>query len=70
LKDKKNKEAYTSSAQIACEAAAAIRAVASLMREEDLYIKRLEKPLEETTKTAVWSNMVFTLSVHVTQGDD
>jgi len=51
LKDKKNKEAYASSAQIACEAAAPIRSVASLTREEDyldLYRQNLEGPLEET----------------------
>lgn len=34
LKDKKNKEAHASSAQMACEAAGAIRTVAALTRED------------------------------------
>ncbi|KAG1732478.1 P-loop containing nucleoside triphosphate hydrolase protein [Suillus lakei] len=65
LKDKNNKAAHESSAQIACEAAAAIRTVASLTREEhclDLYRRSLEGPVRKTTRTALWSNMLFALS--------
>lgn len=35
LKDEKNKKSYSQSAQMACEAASAIRTVASLTREDD-----------------------------------
>jgi ATP-binding cassette subfamily B (MDR/TAP) protein 1 len=65
LKDKRNKTAHENSAQIACEAVAAIRTVASLTREEDclsLYSGSLEGPLKKTTRTAFWSNMLFALS--------
>lgn len=49
LKDQNNKSAHESSAQISCEAAAAIRTVASLTREEhclNLYRRCLEDPSE------------------------
>ncbi|KAG2121897.1 P-loop containing nucleoside triphosphate hydrolase protein [Suillus clintonianus] len=65
LKDKKNKSAHESSAQIACEATAAIRTVASLTREEhclDLYRQSLEEPIRKTIRTALWSNMLFAIS--------
>lgn len=65
LKDKKNKIAHESSAQLACEAAAAIRTVASLTREEDCvarYSKSLEEPLQKSNKSSVWSNMLFAFS--------
>ncbi|KAG1728170.1 P-loop containing nucleoside triphosphate hydrolase protein [Suillus paluster] len=65
LKDKKNKAEHESSAQIACEAAAAIRTIASLTREEDclnLYRTSLEGPVRKSTRTAAWSNMLFALS--------
>jgi ATP-binding cassette subfamily B (MDR/TAP) protein 1 len=65
LKDQKNKAAHEKSAQIACEAVAAIRTVASLTREEDclnLYRSSLEGPLRKSTRTASWSNMLFALS--------
>lgn len=65
LKDKKNKAAHESSAQIACEAAAAIRTVASLTREDnccDIYSKSLEEPLRESNRTAIWSNLMYALS--------
>jgi ATP-binding cassette subfamily B (MDR/TAP) protein 1 len=65
LKDKKNKEAHEGSAQIACEAVAAIRTVASLTREEDclnIYSRSLEGPLRKNTRTAFWGNMLFSLS--------
>ncbi|KAI0054749.1 P-loop containing nucleoside triphosphate hydrolase protein [Artomyces pyxidatus] len=65
LKDKKNKKAHEGSAQIACEAAGAIRTVASLTREADCleqYSESLEKPLRQSNRTAVWSNLLFSLS--------
>jgi len=64
-KDQKNKAEYESSAQIACEAVAAIRTVSSLTREDDclnLYRSSLEGPLRKSTRTALWSNMLFSLS--------
>ncbi|GJJ15592.1 hypothetical protein Clacol_009870 [Clathrus columnatus] len=65
LKDEKNKAAHEASAQLACEAAAAIRTVASLTREEDcvaLYSQSLEQPLRQSNRTAVWSTMLFAIS--------
>ena len=64
-KDQRNKNAHEESAQLACEAAGAIRTVASLTCEDDcleLYSKTLEKPLRELSRTALWSNMLFSLS--------
>ncbi|KAF7346412.1 hypothetical protein MSAN_01869100 [Mycena sanguinolenta] len=65
LKDQRNKKAHEASAQLACEAAAAIRTVASLTREDDccdLYSKSLEAPLRRSNRTAVWSNAIYALS--------
>ncbi|KAG1751165.1 P-loop containing nucleoside triphosphate hydrolase protein [Suillus lakei] len=65
LKDQQNKAAHESSAQLACEAASAIRTVASLTREEDclqLYSSSLEEPLRRSNRTALWSNLFFALS--------
>ncbi|KAJ7784493.1 P-loop containing nucleoside triphosphate hydrolase protein [Mycena metata] len=65
LKDQKNKAAHESSAQLACEAAASIRTVASLTRENDccdLYSKSLEEPLRQSNRTAIWSNLLYALS--------
>ncbi|KAG2093546.1 P-loop containing nucleoside triphosphate hydrolase protein [Suillus cothurnatus] len=65
LKDQRNKKAQESSAQIACEAAAAIRTVASLTREEhclDIYSRSLEAPVRKTTRTALWSNLLYAFS--------
>ncbi|KAJ7761539.1 P-loop containing nucleoside triphosphate hydrolase protein [Mycena maculata] len=65
LKDQKNKAAHAASAQLACEAAAAIRTVASLTRENDCldqYSKSLEEPLRESNRTALWSNLLYALS--------
>ncbi|KAF7298981.1 hypothetical protein MIND_00846300 [Mycena indigotica] len=65
LKDQKNKKAHEASAQLACEAAAAIRTVASLTREDDccdLYSQSLEEPLRESNRTAIWSNLLYSLS--------
>ena len=65
LKDKQNKGTHESSAQLACEAAASIRTVASLTREEDclrLYSEMLEEPLRNSVKTTMWSNLLYAFS--------
>ncbi|KAL0961414.1 hypothetical protein HGRIS_006363 [Hohenbuehelia grisea] len=65
LKDQANKAAHESSAQLACEAAGAIRTVAALTREDDccnLYSKSLEGPLQRSNRTALWSNGLYSLS--------
>lgn len=65
LKDQSNKKAHEESAQLACEAAASIRTVASLTREDDcleIYSKSLEGPLRRSSRTAVWSNLLFSIS--------
>ncbi|KIJ54732.1 hypothetical protein M422DRAFT_200639 [Sphaerobolus stellatus SS14] len=62
LKDQTNKAAHEESAQLACEAAAAIRTVASLTREEDclrLYSESLEEPLKEARSSAMFSNALY-----------
>ncbi|KAI0032067.1 P-loop containing nucleoside triphosphate hydrolase protein [Vararia minispora EC-137] len=65
LKDQANKKAHESSAQLACEAAGAIRTVASLTREDDclrLYSQSLEQPLQQSNRSAVWSNLMYAVS--------
>jgi ATP-binding cassette, subfamily B (MDR/TAP), member 1 len=65
LKDKQNKRAHEDSAQLACEAAGAIRTVASLTREDDccnIYSQSLVPPLENSKKAALWSNLLWALS--------
>lgn len=65
LKDQKNKKAHEQSAQLACEAAGSIRTVASLTREDDclrLYSESLDGPLREASRTAFWSNLLFSLT--------
>ncbi|KAF5369355.1 hypothetical protein D9758_002765 [Tetrapyrgos nigripes] len=65
LKDQANKKEHAASAQLACEAAGAIRTVASLTREEDclrIYSKSLEEPLRKSNRTAFWSNGLYALS--------
>ncbi|EJC99281.1 P-loop containing nucleoside triphosphate hydrolase protein [Fomitiporia mediterranea MF3/22] len=62
LKDQQNKKAHERSAQVACEAAGAIRTVASLTREMDcleIYSKSLEEPLRRSKRTAIWSNLIY-----------
>lgn len=69
LKDKQNKKAHEASAQLACEAAGAIRTVASLTREKDcceIYARSLEKPLENAKKAAMWSNLLWATSQSMT----
>ncbi|KAG2345376.1 P-loop containing nucleoside triphosphate hydrolase protein [Suillus weaverae] len=65
LKDQREKKAQEYSAQIACEATAAIRTVASLTREEhclNIYRQSLEAPIRKSTRTALWSNLLYALS--------
>lgn len=65
LKDQANKRAHEQSAQLACEAAASIRTVASLTREEDclrIYSESLEEPMRTSNRTAIWSNGLYSLS--------
>ncbi|TFK74865.1 multidrug resistance protein 1 [Pluteus cervinus] len=65
LKDQANKKLHESSAQLACEAAASIRTVASLTREDDcldIYSKALDVPLRKATRTALWSNLLYAMS--------
>jgi ATP-binding cassette, subfamily B (MDR/TAP), member 1 len=65
MKDQINKKAYEDSAQLACEAAGAIRTVASLTREEDClksYSKSLQAPLKASNKYAIISTFWFALS--------
>ncbi|KIP08244.1 hypothetical protein PHLGIDRAFT_127165 [Phlebiopsis gigantea 11061_1 CR5-6] len=65
LKDKQNKKAHEESAQLACEAAGAIRTVASLTREDDccrIYAESLDAPLQNAKRAAVWSNFLWALS--------
>ncbi|KAH9244648.1 hypothetical protein BASA81_017926 [Batrachochytrium salamandrivorans] len=61
----KSKRAYERSAQVACEAVAAIRTVQSLTREEQMYQsyrKLLELPLRDGFRNA-WSNtLLYALS--------
>jgi len=65
LKDQVNKKAHEDSAQLACEAAGAIRTVASLTREDDccrLYSESLEEPLQRSNRNALWSNGLYAIS--------
>jgi len=65
LKDQANKKEHEASAQVACEAAASIRTIASLTREDDcvrLYSESLEQPLRRSNKASLWSNAVYAFS--------
>ncbi|KAF7978444.1 hypothetical protein HWV62_632 [Athelia sp. TMB] len=69
LKDQSNKRLHADSAQLACEAAGAIRTVASLTREDEcvrMYSESLEGPLRASNRTAVWSNLLYSLSQAIT----
>ncbi|KIJ17535.1 hypothetical protein PAXINDRAFT_167550 [Paxillus involutus ATCC 200175] len=69
LKDQQNKAAHEGSAQLACEAAASIRTVASLTREEDflkLYSASLEEPLRKSTRASLWNNLFYAFSQSMT----
>ncbi|KAK0506616.1 p-glycoprotein [Armillaria luteobubalina] len=65
LKDRKTKKAREASAQIACEAAGAIRTVASLTLEDnccDHYASSLGEPLRQSNRIAIWSNILYAFS--------
>lgn len=65
LKDQSNKIAHEESAQLACEAAGAVRTVQSLTREEDCfneYSRSLDGPLKKSNRTAIFSNGLYALS--------
>ncbi|KAI8986244.1 multidrug resistance protein 1 [Trametes punicea] len=69
LKDQQNKKAHEASAQLACEAAGAIRTVASLTREDDccrLYSESLEDSYRRSTRTAIYSNAIYAVSQSMT----
>uniref|UniRef100_A0A8H8CEK7 P-loop containing nucleoside triphosphate hydrolase protein n=1 Tax=Psilocybe cubensis TaxID=181762 RepID=A0A8H8CEK7_PSICU len=62
LKDQVNKRAHEDSAQLACEAAGAIRTVASLTREDDclrIYSESLEEPMRKSNRSAIWSSALY-----------
>ncbi|GAA6048222.1 hypothetical protein JCM3770_006486, partial [Rhodotorula araucariae] len=65
LKDQKNKKSHEASAQMACEAASAIRTVAALTREDDclhLYSEQLDAPMRTSNRVAIWSNAFYSIS--------
>ncbi|GAA5829569.1 hypothetical protein JCM3766R1_001228 [Sporobolomyces carnicolor] len=65
VKDEKNKKSHAQSAQMACEAASAIRTVASLTREEDcsrMYAEYLDAPMRTSNQVAIWSSALYALS--------
>ncbi|KAH7103350.1 multidrug resistance protein 1 [Auriculariales sp. MPI-PUGE-AT-0066] len=69
LKDKVNKKLHEESAQLACEAAGAIRTVASLVREDDccnMYSQSLEQPLQTSNRTSLWSTALYAFTQAVT----
>lgn len=62
LKDETNKKEHDESAQIACEAAGAIKTVAALTREDGCYqeySESLEVPLQRSNRTAIWSCALY-----------
>ncbi|GAA5883526.1 hypothetical protein JCM16303_005465 [Sporobolomyces ruberrimus] len=65
VKDEQNKKSHAQSAQMACEAASAIRTVASLTREDDcsrMYSEYLEAPMRTSNRVAIWSSALYALS--------
>ena len=65
MKDQANKKAHDESAQVACEAASAIRTVASLTREEDCcleYHKSLEIPMSHSNRVSLYSSALYALT--------
>ena len=62
LKAKRNTTAHEASAQLAFEAAASIRTIASLTHEDDccrLCSESLEEPLRRSNRYAIYSNSIF-----------
>lgn len=65
LKDARIKKAYEGSAAKACEAAGAMRVVASLTREEDcleIYRRELDAPSQISRNTAFYGNFLYAVS--------
>lgn len=65
LKDEKNKKWYAASANMASEAAGAVRTVAALTREDDvsrLYSQELETPFRTSNKVAIYSQALYAAS--------
>ncbi|UZJ52082.1 hypothetical protein CBS101457_001402 [Exobasidium rhododendri] len=65
LKDQKIKKAHEKASLCACEAAASIRTVAALTREEEsvqLYKERLKIPAKITFRTAMYGNVIYAIS--------
>ncbi|KAI0639804.1 P-loop containing nucleoside triphosphate hydrolase protein [Trametes polyzona] len=64
-KDQKNKKSHEESAQLACEAAGAVRTIASLTREEEccrIYQESLEAPYRRSKSAAVYSNLTYAIT--------
>ncbi|KAG6331124.1 hypothetical protein ID866_7968 [Astraeus odoratus] len=65
LKDQRNKKAHEDSARMACEAAGAIRTVASLTREDNClqyYSSSLDEPLRRSNRASILPNLIFAFS--------
>lgn len=65
MKEEKTKKWHASSAQLASEAAASVRTVASLTREADverIYARSLEEPMRISMRTAYGSQALFAAS--------
>ena len=65
VRDKENEKAHRGSAQIACEAAGAIKTVAALTREDDccrLYSESLDGPLRNGRKAAFRTGLLYGLA--------
>ncbi|KAI0652215.1 multidrug resistance protein 1 [Trametes meyenii] len=65
LKDQRNRKAHEVSAQLACEAAGAVRTIASLTREEEccrLYSESLEEPYRRSNRTAIYANAIYSFT--------
>ncbi|BEI85684.1 hypothetical protein CcaverHIS002_0510850 [Cutaneotrichosporon cavernicola] len=69
LKEEKTKKWHAGSAQLASEAAASVRTVASLTREDDveaIYARSLEEPMAISIRTAYGSQALFAASQGIT----
>ncbi|KAI0673480.1 multidrug resistance protein 1 [Trametes maxima] len=65
LKDQRNRKEHEVSAQLACEAAGAVRTIASLTREEEccrLYSESLEEPYRRSNRTAIYANAIYSFT--------
>ena len=69
LKDQQNKKAHEASAQLACEAAGAIRTVASLTREDDVltqYRDSLAQQQKDSLVSVIKSSSLYAASQSLT----